>query len=125
MLGSSNAFDIIVDEIKLKTGIIPISIQRNKIYIYNENHLKKLFQVFSFICFKDENEKMMVLNHINSILFRDKSNVLKYKMNLHYATLNEKIFQSFLVVEVLLRFSKVSMVLKIFNMMCFQLKVLF
>ena len=110
MLGYSNAFDIIVDEIK-SYGIIPIDILRNTIYIYNENHLKKLFQVFSFICFKDENEKMLALNHINSILFRDKPNVLKYKMNLHYATLNVcplgkplrksivKIFQSFDGVE--------------------------
>lgn len=79
-------FNAIVEEIKTK-NIKTTSIQRKKLYLYNHSK-SKLFQLFSFICFRNEKDKMRAINHINKIVFKGKNNVLKYNKELHYASIN-------------------------------------
>ena len=84
-------FDIILNEIESQK-IFPINVERNKLYLYEHNSLKKIFQRFSLICFKNEIEKMEAVNHLNSILYKGKNNVLQYNIELHYASIDEHIF---------------------------------
>lgn len=81
-------FEAILNEIE-SIGIQPIKYERNKLFSYDFYPNKKLFQVFSFICFKNEKEKMEALNHINKIIYKGKKNILEYKLNLKYARIDE------------------------------------
>ena len=62
ILQNPDDFEIIVKEIE-SIGIIPIYVERNALYSYDKYSLRKLFQVFSFICFKNEIDRMRALNH--------------------------------------------------------------
>ena len=90
VLEDPNDFYVILKEIE--SVVKPINVERDKLYIYDYNHYFKLFQRFSFICFKDEKDKMKAVNHINSIVFKNKKNVLKYETNLFYASINELLY---------------------------------
>lgn len=103
-------FEIIVKEIE-SIGIKPINVERNKLYSYDDYSLKKLFQIFSFICFKDSKDKMKALNHVNSIIYKGHTNILHYNEDLYYASFDDsfhspsirnflpKLFHSFKGVE--------------------------
>ena len=52
-----------------------------------------MFQKSSFICFKNKTHKMIALNHINKILFKDYEHILIYDLNLHYATIDETFYK--------------------------------
>lgn len=75
-------FLCVLNEIE-SIGIKPINVERDKLYLYEEFFLRKLFQKFSFICFKNEIDKMRALNHINSIVYKGKKNVLNYNLGKH------------------------------------------
>ncbi|KAK8898041.1 hypothetical protein M9Y10_000301 [Tritrichomonas musculus] len=106
ILKKENDFDFIVNQFK-KIKINPINIERNRLYLYGNYFIRKLFQTFSFICFSNENDKMKALNHINSIVYPDMKKVVRYKLNLHYGKIDDsaypnivrenlfRIFQSF------------------------------
>lgn len=91
LLKNKNDFDLIVEEIK-STGIVPINIERDRLYLYGDYVIRKLFQRFSFICFNDEVDKMLAVNHVNSIVYKNKKNVLQYDYDLHYASFDEGAF---------------------------------
>ena len=80
ILKDTKYFDVMVSQIK-KIGLSPINIERNRLYLYGDYFIRKLFQTFSFICFNTENEKMEALNHVNSLVYSSKKNVLKYKID--------------------------------------------
>lgn len=88
ILKDKNDFDVILNEIQ-SIGLKPINVERNKLYSYDFCPMKKLFQVFSFICFSTEKEKMEALNHINSIVYKGKKNILHYNLDLTYARIDE------------------------------------
>lgn len=85
-------FEIIVNVIKSLKSIEIVNIERNKLYLYMNNHIDNLFQKSSFICFRNKFDKMVALNHINKIIFEGKENILKYNINLHYATIDDTVF---------------------------------
>lgn len=76
-------FDLIVNEIE-SFGIKPINIERNKLLFLEDPHENQFLRNLSFICFKSISDKLKALNHINSILFRDKDNVMKFNPSLYY-----------------------------------------
>ena len=85
VLKNENDFDVIVEYIKSSTTVSPIYTARNLLFVH---HLKKkskrgLISKYSFIVFKNEQEKMTALNNINSILFRH-ANALTYNPSLFY-----------------------------------------
>ena len=89
VLEKSEYFDIIVNEIKTKN---PIKIVRNALYFYNDHCINNLFQISSFICFKNKADKMEALNHINNIVYKGKKNILQCKLKLHYATIDDTVY---------------------------------
>lgn len=91
ILQEKNDFYVILNEIK-SLKIEPISIECDKLYLYDYYFVRKLFQRFSFICFKNEIEKMTVVNHLNSILYKDKSNVLQYNTEYIYAAIDDHFY---------------------------------
>ena len=76
-------FDLIVNEIE-SFGIKPINIKRNKLLFLEDPHENQFLRNLSFICFKSISDKLKALNHINSILLRDKDNVMKFNPSLYY-----------------------------------------
>ena len=88
ILHSKEDFETIIDQIK-KIDIKITNIERDKLFVYESHGLNKLFQKFSFICFENEKDKTIALNHINQIAFRGKENTLKCDFNLHYAKIQD------------------------------------
>lgn len=83
-------FDIIVDEIK-SIHLSPTYVARNLLFVHhlprpdNTSPDRHLLSQYSFIVLNSEKEKMYAVNHINSILYRNYKNVLKYNTDLFYA----------------------------------------
>lgn len=91
ILNKKSDFDVIINEIisfKEKKPIVPINIERDKLYFYDDSCINKLFQKSTFICFKNKIDKMEAINHINEIVYKGKKNILKYDLELHYSSID-------------------------------------
>ena len=86
-----NDFNVILNELQTLPNK-PINVERDALYIHDPNHHFKLFEKLSFICYNDEIGKMEAANHINSNVYKGKTNVLQYNVELHYASVNEYIY---------------------------------
>ena len=87
-------FNKTINEIN-KLGIKIVKIERNKLFVYEKHRHNKLLQIFSFIVFENEKDKMIALNHINQIVYMYKENILRYNVDLHYAKIQELSIPSF------------------------------